>query len=401
MRSGVLRWATATGLSLSIMASRPAPVVAQEYRADVVDSAAVVVATTLAVRSGSSDDPPGLEGLTHIVTEAHRAALERVPGVLVVEATVTRWSVAWTVVSTPDAASRVLRDIGSADVMASGIPAAIEEARQRFLFTAATPATEVDVEAARLFAGFGSAWARPIRGTAESVAAIGTTSARERWSQLVAGPRALVRVGPPGVVSPTASRIVGVDTIAASAGEAPLWSEGDRLAITREVTNVWIVAAFPVPDDLDRTSVDHLVHRIDEILNPTPPEAGIIGAGVELARLPDGKALVIRATVLPASAARWEERIRTLPSGITPPFDPEFFRWERRRFRAHLLLRDALPGERSRRIAGDLLATGSVRTLADEAWNLEPDDLAEAAGRLGPPRILVLGSEVGIPDRPR
>jgi hypothetical protein len=395
-------WLTATVLSLSSMPAKTEMLTAQEYRTDVVDSAAVVVATTLAMRSGSADDPAGLEGLTHVIAEAHRTALERVPGVLGVEAEVTRASVSWTVVSTPDAAGRVLSDIRSVDVMTSGLPEALDEARRRFLFTAATPATEVDVEAARLFTGFGSAWARPVRGTGESVAAIGTASARDRWDDLLSGALALVRVGPPGAVSP-ADPTPGAGPVPADASPPPIrtglpWTQGDRLAITREVTNVWIVAAFPVPADLGRTSLDHLVHRIDEILNPTPPEAGIIGAGVALARLPEGQAIVIRATVLPSSAGRWEERIRTIPSGITPPFDPEFFRWERRRFRAHLLLRDALPTERSRRIAGDLLGTGSVRTLADEAWSLEPDDLAEAASRLGPPRILVLGAEVGGPD---
>jgi hypothetical protein len=366
-----------------------------------VDSASVVVTTTLSVLSGSADDPFGLDGLTHTIAEAHRFALERVPGVLLVETEVTRWSVAWTVISTPDAAARVRLDIGSVEVMLSGLADAIDEARRRFLFTAATPATEVDVEAARLFTDFESPWARPIRGTAESVAAIGSAAARERWNDLVSGSRALVRVGPPGAVSPTSADLSAGAATTSRTADARAWDRGDRIAILREVTNVWIVAAFPLPADLGRTSVDHLVHRIDEILNPTPPEAGVIGAGVELARLPEGDAIVIRATVLPSSAARWEERIRTIPSGITPPFDPEFFRWERRRFRAHLLLGDALPSERSRRIAMDLLTTGSVRTLAEEAWDLEPDDLADAASRLGPPRILVLGSEVGVPDSAR
>ncbi len=403
MRPPVARWLGRLGLALASVSMPVAPgLSAQEYRADVVDSAAVVVATTLAVHSGSADDPQGFEGLTHVVAEAHRVALERVPGVLSVEATVTRWSVGWTVVSTPAAAARVLRDLESADVMVGGLAETIDDARERFRFTAATPAAEVDLEAARLFTGFLSAWARPIRGTAQSVAAIGTSTARTRWASLLTAPRALVRVGPPDVVAGTAEGRAATDPgradrpqVATSAPPTMPWTTPDRMAITREVTNVWIVAAFPIPSDLDRTSVDHLVHRIDEILNPTPPEPGIIGAGVEVTRLPDGDALVIRATVLPSSAARWEERIRTIPSGISPPFDPEFFRWERRRFRAHLLLRDAVPGQRSRRIAHDLLATGSFRTLSEEAWSLEPDDLSDAAGRLGPPRILVLGAAVG------
>lgn len=370
----------------------------RDLRLDVVDSTAVVVATTLALPSGASDDPDGLEGLTHTVAEAHRIGLRGIPGVLEVETTVTRWATTWTVLSTPDAASRVLRDIEAPEVMLGGLTLAIDQARRRFAFTAATPAAEVDLEAARLFAGFGSPWARPVRGSPETVAAIGSRAARERWEELLDGERALVRVGPPDAVGPTVTTPNPGGAPAVSPSNGPAWTTEDRRTITREVTNVWIVAAFPLPADLDRTSLDHLVHRIEEILNPTPGDPGLIGAGVEPARLPAGPVLIVRATVLPSSAARWEERIRSIPSGITPPFDPEFFRWERRRFRAHLLLGDAPPGARSRRIAHDLLATGSVRSLAEAAWALEPDDLANAAARLGPPRILLFGPAPEMPS---
>ncbi|HKK93785.1 MAG TPA: hypothetical protein VJ925_10140, partial [Longimicrobiales bacterium] len=142
------------------------------------------------------------------------------------------------------------------------------------------------------------------------------------------------------------------------------------------------------------TTRDHLLHRVEEILNPVPGDPGTIGAGADVVRTPAGDLLVIRLTTLPFAAARWEDRIRALPSSITPPFDPEFFRWERRRFRAHLLLEDAHAGPRSLRIARDLLETGSVRALQQEAWELAPDDLAHAAERLGPPRILVFGPDV-------
>lgn len=374
------------------------------YRVDRVDSAAVLVATTLAIPSGSADDPPRREGLTYIVAEAHRIALARIPGVLEVEARVRRGTVSWTVLSTPAAGDVVLRSVTSVNVMLRGLAAAIEEARRRFVFTAMTPTSEVDAEAAGLFGGFGSDWSRPIRGTPETVAemSVGAAGARDRWSNLLSLDGALVRVGPPdaGLDGPAVPDTTGAP-LTPSVGDpaaAPLlaWTSPDRLRITRDVTNVWIVAAFPIPSDLDRTTRDHLLHRIEEILNPVPADPGTIGAGAEVVRLPAGDILVVRVTTLPSGADRWEQRIASLPSDITPPFDPEFFRWERRRFRAHLLLRDAHPAQRSLRIAHDLLETGAIRALDEEAWALEPDDLADAAGRLGPPRILVFGPDVGV-----
>lgn len=372
------------------------------HRLDVVDSSAVIVATTLAVPSGTADDPPRRDGLTSIVAEAHRIALEQLSGVLEVEARIERSRVTWTVLSTPATANLVVRNVTSVEVMLSGLPAAIEEARRQFVFTARTPTAEVDAEAAGLFGGFGSAWSRPLRGTPETVAMIDAGAARDRWTELLDLEVVLVRVGPPGAgltpapVPDTAdTRGPGVPPAVGPATPDLAWSSPDRLGITRDVTNVWIVAAFPIPSDLGRTTRDHLLHRIEEILDPVPGDPGTIGAGAEIVQLPAGDVIVVRLTTLPFAAARWEERISSLPGDITPPFDPEFFRWERRRFRAHLLLRDAHVGQRSLRVAHDLLETGSVRALAEEAWELAPDDLADAAGRLGPPRILVFGPDVG------
>ena len=402
------RWRSAALLcALVAIVSRGGAVSAQTttgydgYRLDHVDSSAVLVATTLAVPSGSADDPLGLEGLTHAVAEAHRIALERIPGVLSVDAGVLRSRVSWTVLSTPSAADAVLRSLTAVDVMLDGLPTAIEEARRRLAFTATTPAVDVDTEAAGLFGGFGSPWSRPIRGTSETVADVDAEAARERWSDLLGRRAALVRVGPPDAGLDPASMSTAPRPEVPRAQEAEpaapalAWTTPDRLRVTRDVTNVWIVAAFPIPSDLDRTTRDHLLHRIEEILNPVPGAPGTIGAGAEVARVPTGDVLVVRVTALPFGAARWEDRISSLPTDITPPFDPEFFRWERRRFRAHLLLRDARAGERALRIAHDLLETGAVRVLEEDAWELAPDDLSNAAERLGPPRILVFGPDIG------
>jgi len=374
------------------------PPPATGHRLEVVDSGAVVVASTLRAPSGTADDPPGLEGLTHTVVEAQRRALSELPGVLAVEAVATRWEVRITLVTTPAAAAAADRALHSGASMLQGLPPALAAARERFAFTAETPAAEVELEAARLFAGFGAAWARPPRGSAATVEAITPAVAVARWDALLETPWVEARVAPPDAVGdPAASAPLpgraGRDSVEARSSAA-VWTAGDRQRIVRDVTNMWIVAAFPIPADLSRTSLDHLVHRIEEILSPVPGDPALIAAGVEVARLPGGDVLVVRATVLPAAAARWEARIRGLPSDITPPFDPDFFRWERRRFRAHLLLRDAAPAARSARIAADLLEGGEVRRLAEEAWELAPDDLANAAGRLGPPRILVLGPDV-------
>jgi len=377
-----------------------APPASTPHLLELADSSAIVVTTTLLIDAGTSTDPEGLEGLTWIVVDAHARALRQLPGVLEVDAVTTRGSIRLTLSTTPEAAEAAHSALHAVDTMLSGLAPALEAARRRFGFTAETPVSEVEVEAARLFAGFGSPWARASRGSVETLSAISPTTAARRWAELFEEADAReVRLGPPGALEapvPTST----LPTPQPAGAAAPAWSTEDRIRIVREVTNIWIVAAFPLPSDLGRTSLDHLVHRIDEILDPVPGDPGLIAAGTEVVKLPAGEVLIVRATVLPSAALRWEERIGSLPADITPPFDPEFFRWERRRFRAHLLLRDADPALRSQRIASDLLTSGGVRALAQEAWALEPDDLADAAGRLGPPRILVFGPDLGDPNAP-
>lgn len=398
-RSGMLSVLLALALPLSghAQASPPGAGRVDQQRIEIADSAAVVVATTLLIGSGTADDPDGLEGLTWTLVDAQARSLRELRGVLAVDVLAARDRVRITVTTTPDAAAGVDAELRSPDALLRGLPAALEAANARFSFTADTPAAEVELESARLFAGFGADWARPVRGTPASVAAITTQAAADRWLQLLEEtPWWQVRVGPPAALSaPLALSSIPNATPSRS---ALAWTTEDRMRIAREVTNVWIVAAFPVPTDLPRTSLDHLVHRVEEIVDPVPGDPGLIAAGAEVLRLAAGDLLVVRATVLPVAATRWEERIRSLPSEITPPFDPDFFRWERRRFRAHLLLRDAAPGPRSQRVAEDLRATGGIRALSEEAWELEPDDLANAAARLGPPRVLVFGPDVVGPE---
>lgn len=372
---------------------------AAPHRFEIEDPSALVAATTLLIASGTADDPAGLEGLTWTVVDAIARALRLMPGVLQVDASATRGTVRFTLITTPEATEQADEALHSTSALIRGLPAALEAARTRFVFTAETPAAEVELEAARLFAGFGTAWTRPPRGTAASVEAITSAAATARWQSLLddaewhevrVGPAAALVDAAPSSALPAAGR--------RAAGSGLAWASEDRVRIVREVTNIWIVAGFPIPADLSRTSLDHLVHRIEEIIDPVPGDAGLIAAGVDVARIPTGDVLVVRATVLPGAARRWEERIRTLPADITPPFDPDFFRWERRRFRAHLLLGDADPTRRSQRLANDLWQTGGFRSLAEEAWALEPDDLANAAARLGPPRVLVFGPDRGDPQ---
>jgi hypothetical protein len=385
------------------------------YRHDVVDSTAVVAALALHIGSGTADDPDRQGGLTHLTVDALRRALLEMPGVVEVEAVAERSETRVTVVVRPDEFAAVEARLAEPRSLGPGIPGARAAARERFSFTAATPRDEMELEAARLLTGLDDPWSRSIRGSPSSLGVIDDAAIYGRWAALLEAPAARVRIGPPGAfpaptpppkadsaraAAPTGAVNPGVAVDPAGAepapapSVAPAWIDTDRVRIVRDVTNMWIVVGFPLPPDLERTSVDHLVHRIDEILHPVPGDAGLIGAEVEVVRLPEGEAIVVTASVLPPSAARWEARIVGIPERITPPFDPDFFRWERRRFRAHLLLRDAPVGARAARVAADLMAGGRVRDLAAEAWELEPDDLANAAGRLGPPRILVFGPDV-------
>lgn len=381
----------------------PVTAAAQELDLHVeVDSSRVLVGMALVSDMGTVSDPAGYSGLTSVATEAIRLALAEDPAIVSAEVTLTRGRLEFTVLARPEdwpAAARRLRSV----VLEDGPPARTFDAAraaslQRFRFTAATPLREVDLEAARLFTTFESDWSRPIEGTLSTVesltqsdfARLSRVWANGRWAGALTGPvEELQARAVFGVLSDsTASRPVSVSF-------EPAWTQADRIRIAREVTSTWIVAAFPLPADLTPTRSDHLLHRVDELLNPVTPDPGLFDARVERVRLPQGIVLRVTASVLPEAASRWEERIRDLPGRIEPPADPDFFRWERRRFRAHLLLADAASDRRALRMAQDLLVLGSVRDLQEEAWALEPDDLADAAQRLSPPRILVFGPDLG------
>jgi len=369
------------------------------------DPARVLVGISLVTDMGSVSDPAGYSGLTSVTAEAIERTLTNAPSVVRAEVTVTRGQLEFTLLARPDdwaEATRLLRELvfGSGPSEAS-FEAARVAAVERFQFTADTPLREVDLEAARLFAGFESEWSRPVVGTPATISSIRHADVGRVQRIWMAGRWGAALTGPVDAFQAEAILGATADSLAAEAvppSAAALWDQPDRIRIAREVTSTWIVAAFPLPADLTLTRSDHLIHRVEELLNPVPSDPGLFEARAERVQLPLGPVLLVRASVLPEASDRWEALIRELPTRIEPPADPDFFRWERRRFRAHLLLADAAPDRHARRLAMDLMLIGSVRDLREEAWTLEPDDLADAASRLSPPRILVFGPDLGADD---
>jgi hypothetical protein len=100
--------------------------------------------------------------------------------------------------------------------------------------------------------------------------------------------------------------------------------------------------------------------------------------------------------VVPEAAAGWETRILGAVERLATEAPAEdFFRWRRRRFRAERLLVESAPEVEARRITADLLRDGRSRDLGVEIWGLDGQELLRAARSLGPPRILVLGPDLG------
>jgi len=174
------------------------------------------------------------------------------------------------------------------------------------------------------------------------------------------------------------------------------WSGGRRQTLSRDVTNVWIGAAFPAPRDTPRTMLEFLGQRLADDLNPTPRDPGLFGTEVRVHDLPDGPVLIIEAAVMPEDHARWEARIvRTVAAMSERYEDPALFTLHRRRFRNETLVSEGAPEAEGRRIALDLLHEDRVRDLEAEIGAIDLDTIRRTIEALGEPRVLLFGPDLG------
>lgn len=437
----VAAWLPARGLAQTLAPPTPAltggdvGLVHLEARAG-----SPALALVLALPSGSADDPPGLEGVARVLAgTVARTISEAVGSASVITeidvgphgtriraiALADRWRETWTALE--DAA------FGSAldDGLVTAEKADLEET---LVFSSGAPHLDVLGETRRLL--FGESEARPPDGTIETVRALGAADVEAfRRTHYRRDDAALVLVG--ALDEATARRELGLPSAATQVDAAPdadslavadslargeppalpgdpvadatpaepgqdsapwggslPWSAGDRVRIAQEVTSTWIAVAYPAPAEMPTTLLEALAHRLTEALNPTPNDPGLFSARVRVDPVRGGRALLIEAAVLPDAADRWESRILATVEGLATPLQADFFRWQRRRFRSAVLLRDATPEGAADRRVDDLMEAGHVRDLVEAVWALDAEGFARGASSLGPPRILVYGPDL-------
>jgi hypothetical protein len=355
-----------------------------------------VVAGALRVHAGSQDDPPGLEGtawlLARVLAEQVNGALD--PGRALFAASVERSTTVFTLLAEPGAWGAAWAAADSMLFRAALDPVLVERHRGALLaelaFEAGSPYREFEAGAAALLAEPGSAFARPPRGTSGSLAAVDAAGLEAYRSTFLLRAAAVQ-----GLVGPLPAEPLPAPA-PAGAAEDVAWLSGDRVSMVRDVTNAWIEVAYPAPSRLPRTHLELLAHLLGEELDPTPPQADRYDVDVRIEEAPRGPVLVVEASVVPEAAAAWEARILGALDALTrSEIEEDFFRWRRRRFRAERLLEESAPEVEAARLTADLLRDGKTRDLGVEIWGLSPHDLHAAARSLGPPRIFVLGPDLG------
>lgn len=416
------------------------------YRASAVSGHARGTVVTVAIRipSGSSSDPAGRSGAAGLLAQVLRDETRRAlgPDVAKVSAAVDRSATTFTVIVLPEAwphAREMLDSVIFEAPLDDSLVARDKRAQlSRLSFESGSPGAEFQAEAALLLAGDDSAWARPVHGTARSLAEVDTGVLqryraahyrREQAVRAVVGPRAVV--SPPSPTTPTAADSAAApvpDTVTASSPDsagraapppatdtAPVppapsvapaspprdttprlaWTTGRRVAETRDVTSTWIRVAYPVSSATPRIAAEMLADLVETDLSPTPPDPDRYSVDVELRDAPGGSVLVVDAIVFPEAADRWEAKITEAVQALAAkPMAPDFFAWRRRRFRTERLLQEAAPEAEAGRMAADLLRHGRVRDLGEEIWALDAEALRRAAFGLGEPRVLRFGPDL-------
>lgn len=383
--------------------AEPPQVVAYGPTAVSLHAHGAAVAVALRAGAGSRDDDAGRDGtawlLGRVLEDQVGQALDTLPAVF--SASVERATTVFTLVAEPSVWPAAWRIADSVLFQAPVDPGLVARHRAAMLdalaFESGSPYQEFEGVSATLLCEPGSPWARPPRGTVASLAALGAADLeRYRADHLQRNASAWAVVGPASPAIPAPPAAVAPAAPAAPVTPDVAWVTGDRMVLARDVTSTWLAVAYPAPAALSRTHLELVAHLLEEELDPTPPNPDRYDVDVRIEETPRGPVLVVEASVVPEAAASWESRILGAVErmGSEAPAE-DFFRWRRRRFRAERLLAESAPEAEARRITQDLLRDGRVRDLGVEIWGLDAAALLAAARSLGPPRILVLGPDLG------
>ena len=361
-----------------------------------------LVAVTLVIPSGSADDPDSIPGAARLVGETIAQAVRwRLdPDAAQLELRVERGWTAFTLLATPEVWVRSWAVVEDVAFRVSLADAPLEAARKamldEFTFETGAPVREFDREMYYVLGGARSPWSRDPRGTQASVRRAPSASLeRSREGRYRIAQSVAAVVGPVSEQEARAALApIGAGPLDPPRSNGPAWERGERVPLQRDVTNTWIGAAFPAPRDLPRTQLEFVGYQIQEALTPSPPDPGVFSVLVRVEDTPPGPVLVVEAAVMPEVTEAWEKRILGAVERLGEQVDETFFRWQRRRFRSWVLLREGQPEEAALRMALDLAREGRVRPLQEELWAIGTTELAKATEDLEAPRVLVWGPDL-------
>ena len=370
------------------------------------------VAVTLSFAGGYGDDPIGAEGtawlLGMVLEQAANANLAETGATAEIEVDATRtWVTLLTTLDDWATAYRILtRTLLDDPVDPLLAEATRADLAAQLVFQRDAPVRLFEREVQRLLLGPGHPAARPPMGSPSSVSGRTVAALEAARERVYTSGGARVAVAG-AVAAAEAATVVGAHrTLSAPAGSSwmiegtplrpgapgPAWESGGRYSFVDEITNSWIVAAYPFSGTAPRSRFEFVAHVAGNRLVSDPPAPGLISRRVEVRELPSGPVLLVMVAVESHTASAWEQRIAEVVKRLSAgTLTRDMVDRERRSFRSARALELAAPEMEGRRLLVEAAATGRPGESPAALEQLSPEELQRAAAQLGEPRVLVYG----------
>ena len=368
------------------------------------------VAVTLSFTGGYGDDPPGAEGSTWllgmVLERAARANLAETGAVAEIEVQGDRtWVTLLATSSDWASAYDILVRTLAADPLDPVLAAELRaDLSGQVLFQRNAPVRAFELEAQRML--FGAERARPPMGTPSSVTGVtveALEATRARVFRLDGAGVAVVG----GVAPDEGASVVGPHRTMARRGEqgwvvegAPLpsraagwaWEAGGRTSVGDDITNNWILTAYPFSGAIPRRPMKFLAHVIGELLVTNRPAPGLISRRVEVRELPGGPVLQVTIAAQWPTVRAWEQRVVDIVAQLSAgDLSPDDVYLQYRRYRSERTLTLADPGREGRRLLIEAESDGGLGEPLASTQGLSSEELQRAAADLREPRVLVYG----------
>ena len=368
------------------------------------------VTVTLSFAGGYRDDARGAEGaawlLGLVLERAARANLAETGATADIEVEGDRTRVTLSTTSSDWASAyEILTRTLLTDPLDPGLAAEIRaDLSGQVFFQRDAPVRAFELAAQRML--LGAERARAPMGTASSVGGMTVEALEATRARIYRLDRARVAVVG-GVAPAEGASVVGAHRTIARPGEqgwviegAPLaprasgwtWETGGRTSVADDITNNWILAAYPFSGDSPRRPMEFLAHLIGELIVIDPPAPGLISRRAEVRELPGGPVLQVTIAAQWPTVRAWEQRIVDIVERLstgTLPLDDLYL--QHRRFRSARTLELAEPEREGRRLLIEAQTDGGPGELLAPLQGLSSEEVRQAAADLGEPRVLVYG----------